>query len=207
MVRINRVYTRTGDEGTTRLVGGQVVPKTDLRIEAYGTVDEVNAAVGMARVALAAIDDAAARRLEASAARVQQQLFDLGSELACLPEDVDERLPRLEASAVEALEAEMDRLNEALPPLSSFVLPGGGAAGAAFHLARTVCRRAERAVLRLHAVSPVRPVLRHYLNRLSDWLFVAGRVAARAAGCEELLWVPGGSASGESPSGAPSAGP
>ena len=195
MVRITRVYTRTGDAGETRLVGGQKVSKTDLRIEAYGTVDELNAAMGLARTALATLDDGDAKRLDTIAGSIQQRLFDLGSELACRPEDLTEAIPRVDETDVRALEIDMDRMNETLPPLSSFVLPGGGPAGAALHLARTVCRRAERRVLRLHEKSPVRPAILQYLNRLSDWLFVASRVAARAGGHEEVLWQPGGGAS------------
>jgi cob(I)alamin adenosyltransferase len=191
MVRINRVYTRTGDTGTTRLVGGQEVQKTHPRIAAYGTVDELNATLGLARVALEASPGPGAARLSGFLIEMQQRLFDLGSELACLPEDLVPAMPTVGQATVDALEAEMDALNADLPELTSFVLPGGGAAGAALHLARTVCRRAERLVLELHATEPVRDEAIRFLNRLSDYLFVASRAAAKAAGVPETLWVPG----------------
>lgn len=200
MVRITKVYTRTGDAGTTRLVGGQSVPKTDPRIEAYGTVDELNATLGLVRVALADTrrevgDDTETRtlaRLDHFVEEIQQRLFDLGSELACLPEDLEAGMPQIAQGDVDALEAEIDVLNGRLATLKSFVLPGGGRAGAAFHLARTVCRRAERRLLALAAGAEVRPEVRRYLNRLSDYLFVAGRAAAQAAEVPETLWSPGG---------------
>lgn len=192
MVRITKVYTRTGDAGTTRLVGGQAVPKTDRRIEAYGTVDEANATLGLVRAELEALEGDTARRLDAFLQKVQQRLFDVGSELACLPEDLSPQMPQVGDGDVQAVEGEIDALNADLPMLESFVLPGGGRAGAAFHLARTVCRRAERQVLRLAAEAEVRGEVLRYLNRLSDYLFVAGRAAAKAAGREETLWVPGG---------------
>ena len=206
MVRITKVYTRTGDAGQTHLVGGQSVPKTDPRIEAYGTVDELNATLGLVRVALGDAGtggDGGAHpetfaRLDRVAEAVQQRLFDVGSELACLPEDLAEGMPRVEQRHVDALEAEIDGLNEGLEPLRSFVLPGGGRAGASYHLARTVCRRAERRVLALAATggsaageAAVRPEVVRYLNRLSDYLFVAGRAAAKAGGVPETLWAPG----------------
>ena len=192
MVQINRVYTKTGDRGTTRLVGGQEVPKTDPRIVAYGTVDELNATLGLARAALATPRGPEATRLQAFLGDVQQRLFDLGAELACLPDDLTDRMPLVGPDHAEALEHEMDTLNESLSPLDSFVLPGGGWAAATLHLARTVCRRAEREVLALHSEAPVREAVLVYLNRLSDYLFVASRSAARASGEKEVLWVPGG---------------
>jgi len=187
MVRINRVYTRTGDAGQTRLVGGQEVPKTAPRIEAYGAVDEANAAVGWARAELALLTPPLPE-IDATLEAAQRRLFDLGAELACLPEDLSEAMPTLQDAAVTELEEGMDALNEALPALTSFILPGGGRVGAAFHLARTVTRRAERATLRLAEEAPVRGELLRYLNRLSDYLFVAGRAAIRHAGLEEPLW-------------------
>ena len=189
MVRINRVYTRTGDDGTTALVGGDRVPKNSPRIEAYGTVDELNAAIGLARAALAGSQ--AGPRLGPVLARVQNELFNLGAELATPDETRRARQPVLAQRHVDALEAEMDALNEELPELRSFVLPGGGPVAAALHLARTICRRAERRVLDLgDASESVPPLELCYLNRLSDALFVYSRWAAKADGHPEPLWEP-----------------
>jgi|SRR4051794_18423910 cob(I)alamin adenosyltransferase len=183
MVVLNRIYTRTGDDGSTALGSGERRPKHDLRIEAYGTVDEVNAALGMARVHTAG--DA---QLDAMLARIQNDLFDLGADL-CLPGTA--RL-RIAESQVARLEAEIDALNAALKPLQSFVLPGGTPAAAALHLARTICRRAERLMVAL-ADKPgeeVSTVAVKYVNRLSDFLFVAAR-HANHQGAGDVLWVPG----------------
>jgi cob(I)alamin adenosyltransferase len=188
MVRINRVYTRTGDKGKTGLVGGKRVPKDHPRIEAYGTVDELNAAVGMARIALGR--SGAREALDGILARVQNELFDLGAELATPDASRRARSPAIHERHVAALEREMDALNEGLPELRSFVLPGGGEASALLHVARTVCRRAERRALTLAKRSRVGPQVIPYLNRLSDALFVFSRHAARADGVEELLWEP-----------------
>ncbi len=190
MVVLNRIYTRTGDQGTTALGTGERRPKYDLRIEAYGTVDETNAAIGMARLATAASDPS----LDAMLGRIQNDLFDLGADL-CTPETSEkpEWEPlRVVQSQVDRLEKEIDEMNSELEPLRSFVLPGGSAAAAALHLARTISRRAERLIVELSA-QPVEvvgdPALK-YINRLSDFLFVASRFANRQAG-GDVLWVPG----------------
>jgi cob(I)alamin adenosyltransferase len=190
MVVLNKIYTRTGDDGTTALGTGERRPKYDLRIEAYGTVDETNAALGMARAELGGDLE----ELDAVLSRVQNDLFDLGAELAT-PDDgkpKDYEPLRIISSQVERLEGDIDRLNAGLEPLRSFVLPAGSRASAALHLARTVSRRAERLMVALAAHEPDRvgrPAIA-YMNRLSDLLFVASRwVNARGAG--DVLWVPG----------------
>jgi cob(I)alamin adenosyltransferase len=187
VVALNRIYTRTGDTGTTGLASGERRKKHDLRVEAYGTVDETNACLGLARLHTDG-------EVDAMLSRIQNELFDLGADLAT-PE-TEKPLPyeplRILDAQVERLEREIDRLNEALSPLRSFVLPGGSPAAAALHLARTVCRRAERLVVAL-AEKPgeaVSPAAIKYLNRLSDFLFVASRfVNDRGGG--DVLWVPG----------------
>lgn len=192
-IRISRVYTRGGDKGETSLVGGQRVAKDSIRIESYGTVDELNAVLGLARVAnreTAGASTEERSRLDAVLERVQNELFNLGSDLATLPGDRHPRQPVIEARHVTQLEAEIDELNEGLPELASFVLPGGGPVGAFLHQARTVCRRAERrvtALSRQEAVGEHAPV---YLNRLSDLLFVLSRWAAKIRREPETLWDP-----------------
>ncbi|MFB0492915.1 cob(I)alamin adenosyltransferase [Methylobacterium sp. OAE515] len=187
MVKLNRIYTRTGDKGTTALADGQRRSKADLRIETYGTVDETNACIGMARLH-------SQGSLDAMLGAIQNDLFDLGADLATPP--TPEPLPyeplRIVASQVERLERDIDALNAAIPPLKSFVLPGGSPAAAALHLARTVCRRAERLAVSLAAREDetVSPEALRYLNRLSDFLFVASR-AANSDGADDVLWVPG----------------
>jgi cob(I)alamin adenosyltransferase len=188
MVRINRVYTRTGDDGTTGLVGGARAPKDDPRIEAYGTVDELNAAVGLVRAALSR--SAAGPRLEPILRRVQNELFNLGAELATPDEVRRARSPAVAERHVEALEREIDELNGDLPELKSFILPGGGEVSALLHLARTVCRRAERRAISLGRAQPIGEHAIRYLNRLSDALFVFGRWAAKTDGQPEPLWEP-----------------
>ncbi len=191
MVTLNRIYTRTGDGGETRLATGETTPKDDPRVEAYGDVDETNACIGLVRLHTA--DDP---ELDAILARIQNELFDLGADLAT-PERAGRTLEwtalRIVASQVARLEADIDRLNGALSELTSFVLPAGTAAATHLHLARTVCRRAERQVVALSRVEGeiVSADAIRYLNRLSDFLFVASRHANRAAG--DVLWVPGGS--------------
>lgn len=185
MVVLNRIYTRTGDKGETGLGSGKRVPKYDLRIEAYGTVDETNSCVGVARLS-------AAPDLDAMLARVQNDLFDLGADL-CVPEDGSEiatKALRITAAQVTRLEQEIDRMNERLPALTSFVLPGGTAAAANLHVARTVCRRAERLMVKLAERESVGDEAIKYANRLSDFLFVAARFANLPQG--DVLWVPGG---------------
>jgi len=191
MVRLNRIYTKAGDGGHTRLVGGQKVPKNTPRIEAYGTVDELMACLGLARTALAspgAPDGAAA--LEAVLRRIQNELFNVGSDLATLPADRHPQRPQVGERHVEALEREMDAWNESLPELRSFIVPGGGLVASYLHLARTVCRRAERQVVGLAAEEPADSQNLRYLNRLSDALFVMSRHASRLYGEPEPLWEP-----------------
>lgn len=185
---INRVYTRKGDTGSTRLVGGQKVSKADLRIETYGTVDELNANVGAAVVA--AEGDMSLTLLVETLVRVQHELFNLGSVLACLPEDVMPQMPRVGPADITALESSIDYFNESLPPLRSFVLPGGSVLAVELHRCRTVCRRAERLVIALAAQTEVDGDAIAYLNRLSDAFFVWGRAALVLTGRAEVLWQP-----------------
>jgi cob(I)alamin adenosyltransferase len=192
MVVLTKIYTKTGDDGTTGLGSGERRKKFDLRVEAYGTVDETNAAIGMARLSTGT--DPALGDLDAMLMRIQNDLFDLGADLATPPSDEDlgyEPLRVVEAQ-VSRLEDEIDALNADLSPLNSFVLPGGSPASAALHLARTVCRRAERLSVELAEVEPgkVSDQARRYLNRLSDFLFVASRWA-NDKGASDVLWVPG----------------
>jgi len=188
-VAINRVYTRQGDGGSTALAGGQRVPKDSPRIAAYGTVDELNAFVGSARAG-------APERLARILLRVQHELFNLGSILATLPEDVHPRQARVTDADIRQLETEMDEMNEELEPLRSFVLPGGSRLNADLHICRTVCRRAERDCVALARTEDIPPEAVRYLNRLSDALFVWSRWASRASGSEETLWEPNQAASG-----------
>lgn len=190
-MRITKVYTRTGDKGTTRLVGGREVSKASPRIDSYGTVDELNAAIGVVR-AFGAQDDwngGWALRLDQVLNRVQHDLFNVGAELATLPEDRWEGMQRVGQQEITALEASIDALNDDLEPLTEFILPGGGLVGAHLHLARTICRRAERDVARLASEeSDLDLAPLQYLNRLSDWLFVASRWAAKVYDQPEELW-------------------
>jgi cob(I)alamin adenosyltransferase len=187
MVVLNRIYTRTGDDGTTALGSGERRSKFDLRIAAYGTVDETNAAIGVARLHL---HDA--REIDAMLGMIQNDLFDLGADLSVPEREGKAERLRVAASQVERLERDIDSLNETLAPLTSFVLPGGTAGAAYLHLARTICRRAERMVVELAARpdEPVGDAAIQYLNRLSDFLFVASR-AANSNGADDVLWVPG----------------
>ena len=189
MVALNRIYTRTGDDGTTGLATGERRPKHDLRIDAYGTVDETNSCIGLAR-----LHGASDPQVDAMLGRIQNDLFDLGADLAT-PDDgkalAYEPL-RIVDAQVDRLECEIDELNQHVPPLRSFVLPGGTPTAAALHLARTVCRRAERLTVELtrkdgEVVSA--PAVK-YLNRLSDFLFVAARYV-NDRGRDDVLWVPG----------------
>jgi len=186
MVTLNRIYTRSGDSGSTRLATGAQVSKSDPRVEAYGAVDETNACVGLARVP-------AAGDLDAILARIQNELFDLGADLSTPPkaDEAEGAVLRVLDSQVARLEGEIDALNAELPPLTSFILPGGTPAAAALHLARTVCRRAEREAIRLaEAGEPVSGPAMRYLNRLSDLLFVAARYA-NDRGAAEVFWQSG----------------
>jgi len=191
---INRVYTRGGDKGQTSLVGGQRLPKNDLRIEAYGTVDELNSFLGLARESARELQE-----LDRILRRVQHELFNLGSILATLPEDVHPKQARITAAESEQLEREIDRMNEGLPPLRSFVLPGGSRLNAELHICRTVCRRAERVCVSLAAAEEVDEAILKYLNRLSDALFVWSRWASHQQGIPETLWEPNEAASKASP--------
>ena len=193
-VAINRVYTRQGDAGETSLAGGQRVPKDARRIEAYGTVDELNAFVGLARQTAAG--EPAVAALGAILLRVQHELFNLGSILATLPEDVHPRQARITAAEIDRLEMEMDRANAGLPALRSFVLPGGSRLNAELHVCRTVCRRAERIVTALARAEPVPAEALQYLNRLGDAFFVWSRWASHQSGTPETLWEPNRAASG-----------
>jgi len=190
MVTLNRIYTRTGDDGTSALATGERRPKSDLRFAAIGTVDEANAHVGLARIYSRSPDGDFSAEFDAMLSRIQNDLFDLGADLAT-PEKIGkrERL-RISAHQVERLEREIDALNQRLRPLTSFVLPGGNPAAAALHLCRTVARRAERLIVELVARETVNPEAVHYINRLSDFFFVAARVI-NDDGAADVLWVPG----------------
>jgi len=189
MVRINRVYTRKGDAGETSLVGGRPVFKDEPRVVCFGTVDELNAAVGMVRAANAEKPASADRDgFERALQFIQQRLFDLGAELATHPGDEYEGQVKVSAEDVLWLETLIDKLNGKLEPLKSFVLPGGGRLNAALHLARTVCRRAEREAVTLSRHEPVGKQVIPFLNRLSDALFVFARWAAVSLGERETLW-------------------
>ncbi len=185
MVVLNRIYTRTGDDGTTALATGERRPKSDLRFEAIGTIDELNAHVGLARLATATLPDG----LDVVLGRIQNDLFDLGADLATPEKPGRERL-RIVVAQVERLEQEIDALNAGLAPLTSFVLPGGTPAAASLHLCRTVARRAERLIVALAAREPVNGEATRYVNRLSDLFFVAARLA-NDNGAGDVLWVPG----------------
>ena len=185
-MRIHKVYTRTGDEGMTDLVGGERVPKDSLRIESYGTVDELQSVLGMLRAALTESGDQG--EIVGHIHRVQQDLFDLGSTLSTPPQHADRVKSPITAERIGWLEETMDRWNEELPPLRSFVLSGGGRFSALGHVARTVCRRCERIVLRLAREEDVPAEVLRYLNRLSDFLFVLARHLARIFGEDEPLW-------------------
>mgnify|MGYP001080192457 FL=1 len=192
-IRINRVYTRGGDKGETSLVGGQRIAKDSIRIESYGTVDELNSILGLARVAnrdLPGAENADRERLDGILFRLQNELFNLGSDLATLPGDRHPRQPVVEARHVAFLEASIDELNTGLPELTSFVLPGGGLVAAHLHQARTVCRRAERLVTTLGRHEAIGDQCLVYLNRLSDLLFVLSRWAAKVRSEPETLWKP-----------------
>jgi len=184
MVRLTRIYTRGGDKGETSLGDGRRVPKHDLRVEAYGSVEEANSVLGLARLHTAGTE------ADALLDRIQQDLFDLGADL-CIPEaEGQEGYLRVTAAQVERLEKEIDAINETLEPLNSFILPGGSSAAAYLHLARTVIRRAERLICALSEVETVNPQAVAYANRLSDHLFVLSR-ALNDGGKSDVLWKPG----------------
>jgi cob(I)alamin adenosyltransferase len=183
---INRVYTRRGDTGETSLAGGQRLPKNDLRIEAYGTLDELNSFIGLARESARSYP--ALSQLTEILLRVQHELFNAGSILATMPEDVHPKQARITGAEAEQLEREIDEMNQSLEPLRSFVLPGGSRLNAELHVCRTVCRRAER--ICVAPASGADPEIIKYLNRLSDALFVWSRWATYRIGAEETLWEP-----------------
>ena len=189
-MRITKVYTRTGDKGLTRLVGGQKVRKDEPRIESYGTVDELNTVVGLVRMELArsGADEQARSWLDVRVAEIQNDLFNLGSDLATKAEDRWETMRLVEDRDVKRLEDEIDEMNGILPPLKDFILPGGGPVSGFLHQGRTVCRRAERRVIGLAAEEDINEQAIKYLNRLSDWLFVASRWVAKAMNEPEFLW-------------------
>ena len=185
-MRIDRVYTRGGDRGETSLIGGDRVSKASLRLDGYGTVDEVNATIGLVIEAL--VTSAAGPHMTPILRRVQNELFNLGAELATADAATRAKLPRIEQRHIDALERDIDAVNDDLPPLKSFVLPGGGWPSANMHLARTVCRRCERIVVELAAKEDVGELAVQYLNRLSDALFVWGRWCSLKDGKDEPLW-------------------
>jgi cob(I)alamin adenosyltransferase len=191
VVRINKVYTRQGDGGKTRLVGNKKVPKTHLRVEAYGAIDELNSLVGIARTFnMQDGNSEEAGLIDAVLRQMQQRLFDLGSELATDPDyKKKNQVPdAISKDHVEWLEEVIDAFNEGLDPLTSFVLPGGGPLNAFLHQCRTVCRRAERDILRLHKEEAVSDAILSFVNRLSDTFFVISRWVSKVKGEEELLW-------------------
>ena len=192
---LNRIYTRRGDTGETSLVGGQRVAKDALRIECYGTVDELNSWIGMARVS--SLEHSALETLSAILLRVQHELFNLGSILATLPQDVHPKQPRVTDVETARLEREIDEMNHGLPSLRSFVLPGGCRLNAELHAARTVCRRVERIAVALARTETLPDQSIEYLNRLSDALFVWSRWVNHTLGVGEVLWEPNRSASGQ----------
>jgi cob(I)alamin adenosyltransferase len=191
---LNRIYTKRGDKGETSLVGGQRVPKDALRIECYGTIDELNAFIGAACIVLES--DGRVSALAGILLRVQHELFNLGSVLATLAEDVHPKQPQVTGAEVKQLEREIDEMNGPLPALRSFVLPGGSEANVRLHQCRTICRRAERLAVALSKKEAVPPAAIEYLNRLSDALFVWSRWVNRALDVSEVLWQPNKAASG-----------
>lgn len=181
-----KIYTKTGDKGTTALIGGAKVPKSHLRIEAYGTVDELNSNIGLCKDLLT--DEDSRRMLQ----DIQRELFSIGAALACDPaRETKMFVPEIRGSDVSALEGEIDRMEETLPPLKNFILPGGHPAVSTLHLARCVCRRAERCCVRLmEEGEKVEPLILIYLNRLSDYLFVLARYTARLLQVDDIRWQP-----------------
>ncbi|HEY4546541.1 MAG TPA: cob(I)yrinic acid a,c-diamide adenosyltransferase [Pedomonas sp.] len=186
MVKLTKIYTRGGDQGQTSLVDGSRLPKHAIRIEAYGTVDEASSVIGIARLHTAGNG---AEDIDAALSRIQNDLFDLGADLATPGTDMENAL-RIQPQQVERLEREIDALNAELQPLNSFILPGGSAASAYLHLARTVVRRAERMTTAAAEQEPINPVAIQYLNRLSDYMFVLARYL-NGRGEADVLWVPG----------------
>jgi cob(I)alamin adenosyltransferase len=179
-----KIYTKTGDQGTTSLFGGKRVSKAELRIETYGTVDELNSFLGVVR------DQEVNQKRKAALVEIQDRLFTMGSMLATEPGETNVKIPSLREEDVQFLEGEIDTMEETLSPMRSFVLPGGHQSVSFCHVARTVCRRAERLTISLNTVEPVDPLIIKYLNRLSDYLFVLSRKMSAELGAEETPWKP-----------------
>jgi len=179
-----KIYTKKGDKGKTSLLGGSRVPKFHYRIEAYGTVDELNSYLGLLG------DKKSAQPYLERLRKIQHELFNIGSHLANDPEKSNFALPPFEESSVERLEKEIDSMNEELSPLKNFILPGGLEANSVAHICRTICRRAERRVVELHENEEIDPIIITYLNRLSDWLFVFARLMSKEADAKEIPWNP-----------------
>jgi cob(I)alamin adenosyltransferase len=179
-----KIYTKTGDKGKTSLVGGTRVSKGDLKIESYGTVDELNSWIGVLR------DSEVNYSRRDLLKEIQDRLFTIGADLASEPEQTKKKIPDLFETDIELLEKQMDEMNEVIPPLRAFVLPGGHQAVSFAHVARTVCRRAERLVIRLNEVEEINSLIIKYLNRLSDYLFVLSRKITQELGTEEVAWKP-----------------
>jgi len=188
MVRINKVTTKTGDKGNTTLAGGQKVSKSSLRIEAYGSVDELNSYLGVVAEMLRDVNSL--NEIRKKILCVQNELFNLGSQLSVLQEDRRENTPVIQEENIKKLEEEIKKINSNLPSLKLFVLPGGNIISANLHVARTVCRRVERNIVRLNEVETLDGTELPYINRLSDWLFVVSRYVCKILGKEEILWKP-----------------
>jgi len=183
-----KIYTKTGDEGSTSLVGGKRISKSHLRLEAYGTVDELNSAIGCAR-ASSELTGKKAEFIDTLLENFQNELFNAGSRLACVDDRMLEKLPKIPMESIERMEKSIDQMTDELPPLKNFILPGGSEKAAHLHLARTVCRRAERLVVKLiDEGESVDPLSIKYLNRLSDCLFVLARYANHIAGVKDVVW-------------------
>lgn len=188
-MRLTKIYTKIGDQGSTMLVGGQKVPKDSLRIEAYGTVDELNAFLGLWRDNLQAEAGSVFQDLVSSLQQIQNEMHDLGGELATpFPLLNVDKQQVVNSASIARLESEIDAMNEQVPPLANFVLPGGHPLNSMAHVCRTVCRRTERCVVALGHTEEVRSEVAIYLNRLSDWLFVAGRIVGKRLSIQEVLW-------------------
>ena len=189
MVRITKVYTKTGDKGETHLAAGKTIPKTSPRIDAIGSIDELNAFLGFAAQPMN--NNSKLHGARKKIIRIQNTLFDLGASLAVLKEDRRENTPEITAGDIKTLENEIDSMNSQLQPLQSFILPGGGEIASRLHLARTICRRAERALVKLNQQEKLDENVIPFINRLSDWLFVISRLIPQQLGENELLWEPG----------------
>lgn len=189
MVRITKVYTKTGDQGQTKLASGKVIAKTSPRIDALGSIDELNSCLGLAAETLQ--NKQLFSTLDKKVTRIQNTLFDLGTQIAVLTEDKHKDTPNIQEIDITLLEHEIDAMNNVLPALNSFILPRGGIISAQLHIARTVCRRTERAVTLLNEIEKIDGIEIRYLNRLSDWLFVTARWVAAQLNIPEMLWQPG----------------